>query len=150
MLWLSPSLPGNRLAHHQWMFSNTCGESVILDWQIMCSLSFTFILPFSSGLLFFFFVVLAVTLMSNVFSLSEDTTFTASVIAAQVPVIHSLTLSFFFLKTFSLLRTRFEKHVPFLGYPPKTLLFLEPLFLSQNNCATFSGILSYISVRMCS
>lgn len=55
MLWLSPSLPGNRLAHHQWMFSNTCGESVILDWQIMCSLSFTFILPFSSGLLFFFF-----------------------------------------------------------------------------------------------
>lgn len=116
----------------------------------MCSLSFTFILPFSSGLLFFFFVVLAVTLMSNVFSLSEDTTFTASVIAAQVPVIHSLTLSFFFLKTFSLLRTRFEKHVPFLGYPPKTLLFLEPLFLSQNNCATFSGILSYISVRMCS
>lgn len=111
----------------------------------MCSLSFTFILPFSSGLLLFFFVVVAVTLMSNVFSLSEDTTLTASVIAAQVPVIHSLT----FL-TFSLLRTRFEKHVPFLGYPPKTLLFLEPLFLSQNNCATFSGILSYISVRMCS
>lgn len=57
---------------------------------------------------------------------------------------------FLFFLTFSLPRTRFEKHVPFLGYPPKTLLFLEPLFLSQNNSATFSGILSCISVRMCS
>lgn len=149
MLWLSPSLPGNRLAHHQWMFSNTCGESVILDWQIMCSLSFTFILPFSSGLLFFFCCSCSNFNVKCIFFVRGHNIYCLSYCSPSP--CDSFSHSFFlFFKTFSLLRTRFEKHVPFLGYPPKTLLFLEPLFLSQNNCATFSGILSYISVRMCS
>lgn len=95
-----------------------------------------------------FVVVLAVTLMSNVFSLSEDTTFTASVIAAQVPVIHSLTLSFFFFKHFHSWGHALKNMCLFLGIHLRHYCFLSHCFSLKTTVLPFLGY-SHIFPYVC-